>query len=175
MKFTEHQQNGKWTINFDYYDKETGGGGQTIFHNSEYNCKLGIIDYCDGIFKGTEDQMKERFALALSKMNLAVSLNTHRQDVADFINKNYEVYSHVKIPIGYPQHGGVQHHFVIRNTLSKARNLQYQRPISKETNLNTPLVERLEAFMKKRRRKTDIVPELVQIIQATPVVDEKTT
>jgi len=166
MKFTENNQGGKTTINFDYYDAETGGGGSTVFHNAYNNCKLGVIEYCDGIFGKDQTKWKDRLNAVLTRLGIAVSLNTHRKDVADFLRANYELYSCAEVPIGYPQFGGIQYHIIIRNTLTRAGNTAYQRPVLKQepTPIDANRVAVIEQFLKRKRRKADIATELVALL-----------
>lgn len=170
LKFTEATTGGKATLTFDNYDKQTGGGGNVTFYNQIGNCKVGIIEYCAGIFQATPEFWKARLDLILSRLHIAVYLNTNNEAFAKWLQENYELYTYSEVPIGYG--GKFQYHIVIRNMMSKSYNLSQRRPLTEKKQEpaiiqpgTVPSVEVIEAFLKKKRRKTDIAAELVALIK----------
>jgi hypothetical protein len=142
------------------------------------NCKLSHIEYILGLNQGTSEQVIEKLKIVLSKCHLAVSLDTHLPDLAELIKNNFECYGFTKVPIGY--NGGYQYHIIIRNTFSKSCNLNHMRPLEKEVEevkkieefkskikggLRKTTKQDLVVFMRSRKRKSDIVDELLQIVE----------
>ncbi len=84
-----------------------------IYHSSS-NCKLTTIEYIYNIFS-EQQHFKEYFDEVLKKCRICTYLNTNQDHYAEWILKNYEVYSYNKIPVGY--NDGYQYHIIIRNTI----------------------------------------------------------
>lgn len=175
LKYTETNYGGKTTISFDYYDKATGGGGNVTFYNQVGNCKVGIIEFCAGIYQTNGDQThwKERLNLILSRLHIAVYLNTNNAIFAKWLQENYELYTYSEVPIGYSM--GYQYHIVIRNMHSNSGNTSQRRPLTPKkqepvvTQPGTvPSIEAVEAFLKSKRRKTDIAAGLIALMKGTP-------
>lgn len=102
------------------YKHVTFPGGETLsIKDGGGNCKLtrwdGIMSLLSTHFdekKGIEN-VKE--CLKLSK--ILVHINTHREDIKDFFEKNFEIYESIRIPCGYANYGGYQYHIFLRNSI----------------------------------------------------------
>jgi hypothetical protein len=156
---------GYTSVSFDY---QTEGGGQVNIMDDPHNCKLTHLIYCGGLDNygnKSEEQMKKKIDAILEMSRIVVSMNTTSKRLAEFLKKNYELYSYTEVPVGY--HGGYQYYIVVRNTLTKARNTQYMRPLetAKVPGIDTETVKTVMTnLLKKKRRKTDIVDDLIKVL-----------
>ncbi len=141
--------------------------GLVILHSAS-NCKLTSIDYIRELFSGsaTEEQRIAGFKEVLKDCRMLVYINTNNDIIADFLTKNFEIYGHNKVPVGYG--GGYQHHIFIRNTYSK-HGTAYLRDVEKPTQaVATPNKEMIKqvitSTLKSKRRKLDVVEDIMKQI-----------
>lgn len=138
-------------------------GGSRITHSSS-NCKLSYVESINGIYStcnGTEAENVEKVKRFLRDGRIVVNINTTDVRIKDFFERNFEIYSCAKLPVGYSN--GFQYHILIRNKDSNATNKMYLRPLPKAE--KEPAMDRLEKILTKtlkaKRRKTDIVKDVM--------------
>lgn len=129
---------------------------RVIIKDDPFNCKLTTVCSITGL-KLDKDYFNELF----KKCRILVHINTPNIETAAFIENNYELYGKVNVPIGY--NGGYQYHLFVRNSLGYKNNnmrpTEYGKGGQKLNKNNVAKV--LEAALKAKRRKTDVVPEIV--------------
>lgn len=140
-------------------------GGITLI-DSQSNCKLTSIEGINNLMNVYN--VNDRVALTkemLTNCRILVFFNTNTPGLVKFFEDNFEIYSVSKAPVGYG--GGYQYHVLLRNGYSKASNIVYLR--KKEDVANLEGIEKIKAaitsVMKSKRRKTDIVDEIIQKIE----------
>ncbi len=75
------------------------------------------------------------------------------------------MYSLVRLPIGYSM--GYQYHVTIRNKLTTYGNFNYARSAKKVTIQDVDSLDKeIMQIFKDKRRKVDIVPEIINIIKS---------
>lgn len=151
-------------------------GGSLVLKHCPHNCKLTYLSSINNfLYDLREAKLKQDFDDVLKQCRIAVYLNTNSIPVKDWILKNYELYSLSQIPIGYGK--GYQYHIIIRNSIGQVNPNMRPTEFNKEevvVSTKTPTViagiddltktkikENLVKILKKRRRKTDIVDEIV--------------
>lgn len=160
-------------------------------HHSTNNCKLTYLEQI-GFFRTDYEEGKTK-SLSILKTVLfycrcAVSLNTPDINVAKLIEENFELYSIVKIPIGYYE--GYQYHIIIRNPNSTHTNINMrateyvkgsffkeetkkvvaEKPIKEDIYKNITinyekLKKSLVKFFRANKRKTDLMDNIIQMIK----------
>lgn len=123
------------------------------------NCKLAVVDYCNNLADYADVKtVKELFA-RIPAAALYITLTNTK--TLKFLMENFDCYINERVPIGY--NNGFQYHLVIRNiTDNRARPLIAN---SKHTLNKENIKEAIVKILKKYRRKTDIVDEILAEIE----------
>lgn len=145
-------------------------GGARMVHESS-NCKFSFVESINGLwaasYKKDEKEKIQTFKNFLKQGRIVVSVNTTDNAIKEFILKNFEVYGYNKVPVGY--NNGFQHHILIKNNDSGYANKMYLRPVEKTVKIKNPTMDQLEEVLTKtlkaKRRKTDIVKEVMANIR----------
>ena len=145
---------------------------QVILHvyNIPGNCKQAFINSINGLMMLPSEERKTFFNEVLKHCHITVHLNTTVPELAKWIVENYETYFYVEVPVGYGS--GFHHHILIKNKLSGSGNTVYLREdigeVVKHTipkNTDKPaLKDQFLSLFKLKRRKTDIVDDLIKLI-----------
>ena len=137
------------------------GRGITM-HHLPSNCKLSVLDGTGFFLSGfaLDAKTKEKFDAVLQNCYITVFIHVTTTRIKDFIVNNYETYYCETVPTGYT--GGNQYHILIKNGLSKFSNKQHLR--DKPQKDTTPIKEKLLELFKKRKRKNDIVEDILKLI-----------
>lgn len=165
------QQFTKTKLNFD---KELGGGYVYIEHSIS-NCKLTTIEFINGIYgysttEAENERMKKKMNLILKECRIVTHINTSSVAVKDFLEANYEIYSISKVPVGYG--GGYQWYIMLRNKIGQPnscmRPTEWKGEVKASAKMEPALPAdkekmkvALTAALKSRRRKTDVVDEII--------------
>jgi len=129
------------------------------------NCKFSMIDYIHNSYSRNKEEMRANINSLLKRSRLAVLIQTTSLDIVTFLQENYEIYSLVRLPIGYSS--GYQYHITLRNKLTRDSNFNYARS-SKGISIKDvdSLDKEIIQIFKDKRRKVDIVPEIIKIIKS---------
>lgn len=129
------------------------------------NCKFSVIDYISNAFNYDNITMKANVDALLKRCKPTALIQTISLNIVKFLQEHYEVYSLVRLPIGYGV--GYQYHVTLRNKLTRNGNFNYARKIKEVTikDIDSLDKEIIQVF-KDRRRKVDIVPEIINIIKS---------
>lgn len=142
-------------IKISYYSRIT-------IIDSISNCKLSTIENIQ-LLPLKINEVKE----VLSACRILVYFNTNNEQIVDFFKENFELYSIAKIPVGY--NNGFQWHVYIKNNDSTSGNKAYLRDIIKEEPNKIINIEKIKDVLtktlKSKRRKTDIVQEVIDNIK----------
>lgn len=143
---------------------ESEGYGSVYIQHSNSNCKLTIWDYASGLKRSTEEQTIKVVKEALKKSYILVFINTTDIKFKEILERNFEIYGCLEIPIGYSN--GYQYHIFIRNTFSYAANKTYLRAIENKNKIidKVKLKESLLNIFKIKRRKPDIIDDIINQI-----------
>lgn len=145
-------------------------GGAKVVHESS-NCKFSFVENIGGLWEASrsrnEKEKIQMFKDFLKQGRIVVSVNTTNDAIKEFILNNFEVYGYNKVPVGY--YNGFQHHILIKNNDSGYANKVYLRPVEKTVKIKNPTIDQLEEvltkILKAKRRKTDIVKEVMANIR----------
>lgn len=143
------------------------------------NCKLSLIKTCGMMLinkkEGGKYIIDERYRrvpdvectcrtikTVLSVCRIVTFLNTIDVRLKDIILDNFDIYGYSAIPVGYG--GGYQYHIHIRNPYGIANaNMRPSEYIPKGDAVpRTKIGESITTVLKKHRRKTDIVDEILK-------------
>lgn len=140
------------------------------------NCKLSYIHSIGSIWNYTnkEESIVKAIKEVLYYLKGAVIINTTNQRISDMIFKNFDTYYYHKVPIGY--NNGYQYHICIKNSTSISSYCRKPEnntdltgnPVNvslKDDNDLNILASKLKEELKKRRRKTDFVDELIESLK----------
>lgn len=156
--------------------KETSNNGCTnrIFVNDKYignvidipsNCKFSVIDHINYAYSYNDETCKANIDALLKYCKLAALIQTNTLSIVNFLQDNYDVYSLVRLPIGYSM--GYQYHVTIRNKLTTYGNFNYARFAKKVSIKDVDSLDKeIIQIFKNKRRKIDIVPEIINIIKS---------
>ncbi len=136
-------------------------GNYVYLTDSMSNCKLTSVDYVGSLYgynNITNVQQDKEFILKLKEVltqcRILVHINIINERIAKLVQDNFECYESIKIPVGY---GGYQYHIFIKNGKGGcARDIEKKPEYDKAT-----IKEKLTVILKKKRRKTDIVKDLI--------------
>lgn len=129
------------------------------------NCKFSVIDYISYAYSYNEQDTKANIDALLKRSKLAALIQTTQLNIVKFLQDNYDVYSLVRLPIGYGL--GYQYHITIRNKLTPHGNFNYARSSKKVDIKDIDSLDReIMQVFKDKRRKVDIVPEIINIIKS---------
>ena len=156
--------------------KESKNNGYTtkVFVNTRWvgtimdvpsNCKFSVIDYISYAYSYNEQDTKANIDALLKHCKLAALVQTTQLNIVKFLQDNYDVYSLVRLPIGYGM--GYQYHVTIRNKLTTYGNFTYARAAEKVSIQDVDSLDKeIMQVFKDKRRKVDIVPEIINIIKS---------
>lgn len=159
-----------------YYVNVEGKDYPMYISSDITNCKLSYIHGIGAIWSYTqkEELIVNAIKEVLYYLKGAVIINTINQKISDIIFKNFDTYYYHKVPIGYGN--GYQYHICIKN--SSNVNGYCRKPenntdltgrsvnISLKNNNDLDiLASKLKEELKKRRRKTDFVDELIESLK----------
>ncbi len=149
------------------FSKEEGGGFIDMRHSAS-NCKLTLWEYSQYIlgYPINEERAIAKIKIALKESRILVYINTTHPTLKKILKENFEIYQSVSIPIGYNH--GYQYHIFLRNSIGLPNPNMRPSEYKKEVTLDRDGVFNKQALkvalataLKKRRRKTDVVNEIV--------------
>lgn len=123
------------------------------------NCKLSYIHGIGSLYNVRSDNEKKEITdYLLKRCKGCVIINTTQKTIADFIRNTYPTYYYQELPLGY---GTANHyHVCIQNTVFPNANCKAPTPAKEKTEIKDKLI----AFLKSKRRKTDFVDEFISLI-----------
>jgi len=143
--------------------KDLNNFGAARMNHSTTNCKLSTIEgikYLIGSgFYDTPEEKVQRVKNFLNTGRTVVSLNTNDPDIKNFFEKNFNVFSSIEVPVGY--NNGYQYHLILNNNKGYWRT-PAKKPIPKLDADMSNLEEVLTKILKSKRRKTDIVKDVME-------------
>lgn len=126
------------------------------------NCKLSYIHQAGALVNRSDKIKKEAIDFLLQKAKGCIIINTTNKQVADWLSKNYDTYYYNEVPIGYNE--SYQYHICIRNNVAINHNCRKPEALKVQVFDKDSLKVKMKAILKKLRRKSDYVDELVDSI-----------
>lgn len=150
-------------ITYAEVSKKYPTSGFTVYRSGDYtNCKLSYIHNIGGLQLLTEEEFKMYLDEVLKTCKGMVFMSTTSVTVKEYLNKLYQVYYCIEVPIGY--NNGFQYHIGIRNPINV--NAHCRIPVPKSVPPSKEeLRKKLTDYLTSKRRKTDIVDDVLNLLK----------